>query len=336
MRGHFLSLVLVGCLATPAVLAQQADEGGGRKGRRAGRRARGPQDPLTNFNRLSKQLSLDAGQQQQIKPLIEEYTHCREQVIAKTPQDVRERDRDLRKEMAEARKDKDKEKIEDLRKQRQELRKTDPTAQEVTKLRQELVDKIEPLLRDDQKERLRKLARMPGKPSLKNLGFLRRCVMELELRPDQRAELKKIEKEYGEATKELGKDAAPEKRQELSKQCCEEIMKILDAGQKQQLDQIAKKMPAKPSPLTRSAKALGKALESIELRPDQQTSIDALKERYQDDRRAAGKDRRAQMQLNRKLVEDVMKLLDDDQKEQLAKWRPAKRPGGKGRKKDKS
>jgi hypothetical protein len=292
-----------------------------------------------NAQRLSQRLNLDTGQQAQIKPVLDEYALAAKDVIARTPQDVRDRRRDLLKEQREARKARDKEKMKATMQQLKDLRANDPQAQEMIKLRRDTIARIEPVLRDDQKAMLRKMVRLPGRPSLSNPRFLRACVMQLDLRPDQQTELKKINKEFQEALKGLDKDAPPQKRKELDSQYHEEVMKLLDPGQKQQLEEIARKGPEGLQLLraVRSPKLLDEALKTVNLRPDQQSSIDALRARYQTDRQAAGKDRRAMMALNRKLAEDVLKVLDDEQQNQLMKWRPPKRgpgknPGKKGRK----
>lgn len=336
MYRHVLSLVLVGFLASQAAWAER--EGGRRGGRRAGRGARRG-DPLMNMEQLSKRLKLDQVQQTQIQPLVEEYAQAARAIHEATPQDVRQRRRQLMMEMRQARKAEDKEKVKELQGQLRELRKNDPQAQEMMKLRQGLVAKIEPILREDQKPLLRRMGPGAGKaggpPTLENPRFLRTCLAEVTLRPEQRAELKKIEKEFKEASKGLGKDAPREKRVEMGKQYCNEVIKILDPAQKQQLEEIAKRGPNKMAPLMRSPKMLERALSRVELRPDQQTNIDALKERHKTDLQAAGKGRQARMELNRKLVEDVVKLLDEDQKKELMK-RPGGRKGRKGGKKPKA
>jgi len=286
-----------------------------------------------NAQRLGQRLKLDQAQQAQIDPLLEEYAQAAKEIQEKTPQDLRERRRELMKQMQEARKAKDKDKMKALSGEMRELRKNDPQAAEMQKLRQDVVSKIEPILRDDQKKQFHRLVKMRGarKPSLSNPGFLRRCLGQLELRPEQKTELKKIDKEFKKAMKGLGKDAPAEKRQEMSKQYCDEVMKVLDPAQKQQLEEIAKTMPAGRPPRMMNPKALEKALAGLQLTPEQQTNIDALKERYQTDRQAAGKDRRAQRELSRKLVEDVMAQLDDAQKQELTKHRGKKARKHRGR-----
>ncbi len=288
-----------------------------------------------NAQRLGQRLKLDQAQQAQIEPLLEEYAQAAREIQEKTPQDLRERRRELMKQMREARKARDKDKMKALSGEMQELRKNDPQAAEMQKLRQDVVSKIESILRDDQKEALHKLVKIRGarKPSLSNPGFLRRCLGQLELRPDQKTELKKIDKEFKEAMKGLGKDAPAEKRREMSKQYCDEVMKVLDAPQKQQLEEIAKTMPAGPPPRMMNPKALEKALAALQLTPEQQTNIDALTERYKTDRREAGKDKRAQRDLTQKLIQDVMAQLDDAQKQELMKHggkKPRKRRGRSG------
>jgi hypothetical protein len=341
MRKLLLPLLLIGVLATPAVWAQEAGEGGGAKARRKGPRdRRGPADPLMNFKRLSKQLKLDQNQQTQIQPLVEEYAVAVKQIHDSTPQDVRDKRRDITKQMRDARQAGDKEKIKQLNAEMRELRKNDPSAGQIGKLRSELVPRIEAVLREDQKQTLRKIARIgkPGKGGANDPRRLRAAVFQLNLRADQKAELKKIDQEFRDATKGLGKGASPEKRREMNEQYRQEVMKVLDPAQQQQLEEILKQPPPPPGMrgLMRNPKALGMALDTIELRPDQQTNIDALKERYRADLQAAGKDRQARADLHRRFVDDVMKQLDDAQKQKLMEFKPpkGKRGGkkGKGRK----
>ncbi len=340
MNKCMVSLLLAGFLFSPTAWAQPVAGNPEGKKARKGPRARGPgargaRDLAANLPWLAKRLKLDQAQQDQVKPLVDEYNQARQAVMDKTPGDVRERRAELFKEMREAAKAKDKEKRAALGKELAELRKKDPAAQELDKLRQDLFAKIEPILREDQKAILQKLTkgRMARKPTLEDPAHLRRCLSEVQLRKEQRGELKKIDKEFNEARKALGKDASPEKRKEMGKQYHDEIMKVLDAEQKQQLEQIAQRGPTQGFHLIRSPKLLEKALEDVGLRPDQQTSIAAMKERYQADVKAAGKDARARMDLNRKLYEDVIKLLDDAQKEKLLKFRGKRGPRGKGKKK---
>ena len=334
MRGRVLLLVMVtlGFVATPDVWAER----GGRRAGKGGRKGSMRGDPLTDAKRLGHRLKLDEAQQAKLEPLVAEYAQAAQEIRGKAPQDVQDRRRELFGQMREARKAKDREKMKSLMDEMKKLRQEDPTTQELMKLRQDLVAKIEPILRDDQKAELAKITRMGKKSpqqSLDNPGFLRRCVGQLDLRDDQKAELKKIDKEFKEAGKALPKDAPREKRRELGVQYRDEIMKLLDASQKQKLEEIAKQGAMGFSPIMRSPKALEQALETIQLRPDQQTGIDALKERYQADRQAVGKDKKARTELGHKLAVDVVKLLDEDQKKQLMKWRPEKRDRGKKGKK---
>ncbi|MBN1342612.1 MAG: hypothetical protein JXQ73_08035 [Phycisphaerae bacterium] len=318
MGRYWVSLLLLSSLAAPGALAE---------GRRGGKGMRGPQDPMANMKFLTQRLKLDQNQQTQIQPLVEDYAKALQDLGEKTPQDLREQRQTLMKEMAEARKAKDKDKMKEIAKQLGDLRKNDPQAAERDKLRQDLATKIEPLLRDDQKQALQRMTQVgrrgkagAGSPGdLDNPGFLKHCLMEIPLRPDQQTEIKKIDQEFREASKNLGKDAPPEKRKEMGKQYRDEVTKLLDPNQKQQLEEIAQKGPNKMMPFIRNPKALDKALAEVQLRPDQKTNIDAMKERYKADRQAVGKDPKALMDLNKKLVEDVMAQLDDAQKAELAK-----------------
>ncbi len=335
VRKSVTVMVLAGFVFAPALLAEEQDSG--RKGRKRGHRMRNRgADPTMALPALTKRLKLDENQQAQIKPIVEDYQAMAKDVLAKTPQDVKEKRRQLMMDMRAARKSDDKQKAAEIGKQIRELRKSDPATAELVELRKEALAKIEPTLREDQKQALQKMTRGPKSRRQVSIedspGFLRRCLMEIDLRPEQKTELKKIDQEYKEASKGLGKEGAREKRDEMGKQYCQEVMKVLDERQKQELQALAQKGPAALGPMMRP-RALEQALEHIQLRPDQQSKIDAIKQRYQTDRQAAGKDRRAQADLGRKVVQEVMGVLDDEQKKELAKHARAKgRKGGEGRK----
>lgn len=327
MYRFMLPLLLVGLLAVPDVRAQPADGAGGPKTKKKGRRK--PQDPLIIFRQLSERLKLDEDQKVQIQPLVEEYTQAVRQIMDAVPQDVRENRRAIQQEMREAKRAKDRDKVKELSEKLKDMRKNDPRPAAMTKITGEYVPKIEALLREDQKLAFRKMLSQKG-PSLSNPKFLRACVGRLDLREDQKTELKKIDREFREAMKGLGKGTPPGKRKKMVDQYREEILKLLDPAQKQQLEEIAKKGQAQRGRKggLRNPRMLDRALETINLRPDQQTNIDALKERFMTDARAVGRDRKARGELGRKFLKDVMAQLDDAQKEELAKFQPPKRKQG--------
>jgi hypothetical protein len=239
MRKTSLPLLLAGVLVASAAWAQEAQPGRGGKERKAGR---GAGDPLTNVEKLTETLKLDAGQQTQLKQLITEYQQAQKAAQEKTPQDIRDKEQSLRDQMKQARQAKDREKMKELEKQYAELRKTNPATAEMGKLRQQLVGEIEKILRDDQKQEFRKLY-PPKVPALAN------------------------------------------------------------------------------------GKLLEEALNTLQLRADQQTTISALLDRYKTDLRALPKGQRgAAVELNQKLADEVLKVLDQTQKDQLMKWQPAERP----------
>lgn len=339
MRKLVLPLFVVGSLVTSTAWAQEAGDDSRPRARAKGPRGqRGPSDPLMDLDTLSKQLNLDQNQRTQIQPLVEQYAEAVKQIHDSTPQDVRDKRRALSQEMREAKRAKDREKVKELNKQMRDLLKDSPQTAELAKLRNELIPQIEDVLRDDQKQAFQKLTKRAGQggPGLYDPRFLDECVMQLDLRDNQKTELKKINQEFRDAMKALGKGAAPEKRREMAQQYHDEVYKVLDATQRQQLEEIAKKAPPPGmQALARNPRLLEQALETIQLRADQQTNIDALKERHRADVQAAGKDKKARAELNRKLLNDVVSQLDDAQKKELAKFKPPKDAGGKPRKRDK-
>lgn len=331
MRKVMVSFMLFAFLLSSVALAEKG-EGRKRRGERGAKKgARGPKDPLANIKLLSKRLKLDQGQESQIQPICEQYAQARQALIEAAPQESKDKYRDLMQQMRQARKGGDKEKMRELIGQLRELRQNDPQAQQLVQLRAETATKIEPLLRDDQKELLGKMARSGqvkgAAGNLNNPRFLRMCVGKLDLRPEQKSELKKIDTEFKEAFKAAPKD----KRAEMGKQYADEIMKLLDEPQKQQLEEIAKQGPGRGGiGALANPKRMDAALAKVDLRPEQKTNIDALMERYKSDLQAAGKDRRARAGVAKQFVTDVLAQLDEQQKAKLMEGRRGKAKSGQG------
>ncbi len=331
MRKVMVSFVLLGFVLSSAALAEKGEGRKGRRGQGGKKAARGPMDPLANIKLLGKRLKLDEGQTSQIQPICEQYAQARQALIDAAPQESKDKYRELAKQIREARKAGDKDKMRELLGEMRELRQSDPQAKELTKLRAETAAKIEPLLRGEQKEMLQKIVR-PGRGkgaggNLNNPKFLRMCVAKLDLRGDQKTELKKVDTEFKEAFKAAPKD----KRSEMAKQYADEIMKLLDETQKQQLEEIAKQAPSRGIGALANPKRMEAALAKVDLRPDQKTNIDALMERYKSDLQAAGKDRRARAGVAKQFVTDVMAQLDEQQKAKLMEGHDGKGKRAKAR-----
>jgi hypothetical protein len=315
-----LSLLIVGILFSP-VFAQDQKAAGGKRGARG---ARGG-DPLTSVERLTEMLNLDANQQTQLKQLITEFEQARKAIEDKRPQDLRDKRRDLEQQIRQARKDGDKQKTADLQKQLAELVKSDPQTQELAKIKTQLITEIEKILRDDQKQIFRsKFAAGKGKgQAAGSAAYFVPALSQLQLRPDQKTEVDKLQQQFKADMKALPKDAKGTQRAELTQKFRDEVMKILDEPQKKQLDGLMATMANMPKGPLANPKMLEEAIRSIQLRPDQQTNITALFDRYRTDRQAIPKDKQgAVFELNQKLVNDVMNVLDQAQKDELAKWRP--------------
>jgi len=336
MKRWCLTLSVAGLLASSVAYAQDQNTGQADGGRRGGKGMRGS-DPMTNVERLTEILKLDANQQNQLKQLLTEYQQARKDLESKTPQDVRDKQKDLENQMRQARKNRDKQKGAELAKQLQELRKGDPAAQEAAKLRQQLVTEIEKILRDDQKQVFRSEFKLgPKGGSLNNPGMLKACLSRIQVRPDQKAEIDKLDQQYREAIKGLPKEAKGTQRSELGRKYCEDVMRLLDENQKKQLQDVAAAMANAPKGALANPKQLEEAVKTLQLRPDQQTSITALFDRYKTDRRALPKDQpAAQSELNQKLANDVLAVLDQAQKEQLMKYQPVGRGMGEPKKRGK-
>jgi len=152
----------------------------------------------------------------------------------------------------------------------------------------------------------------------------RRRDLEQQMREARRNKDKQKAAELAKQMAELAKtDPQAQERIRLRTQLVAEIEKILREDQKQE---FRKHFSAK-GPLFQNPRHLEEALKTIQLRPDQQANINALFERYRTDRQSVPKDQpKALIELNQKLANDVFNLLDQDQKDQLMKWRPTSRP----------
>ncbi len=337
MGRKYLFALVIGLLATSVAWAQANAPAQGKEGKGRHRQGKGaPADALTNIDKLTEALKLDATQQTQIKQILAEFEEAKKTAESKTPQDVRNRRNELLQQMREAQRNRDKQKTQEIGKQLRELGKTDPAMSEMAGLRSQLTQEIEKVLREDQKQEFRKLipGARKGGASLRSPQMMRMCLAKLQLRPDQKAEIAKIEQASRDAYKALDKGAGPAKKAEIGQKYYDDVMKVLDAAQKQQLEQIAAEMGSLAGAAALSSpKLLEDALKTIQLRPDQQTTITALFDRYKTDRKAVAKDAAAAGDLSQKLITDVLAALDQPQKEQIAKWHPAGggHKGGKGK-----
>jgi len=281
-------------------------------------------------DRLTRELTLTPEQREQVQRLVDRHQQQTRDAFSEGEQaaelrEHRQKMRELRRDLRDARREGDDQKGTDLQKQIDELAKEDP----MLKQRKAMLDQIEPVLDDEQLAKFRRMKDdllgpdRSAPPDLTNPAVLRQALRSLRLDDAQRDQTRDLFREHRDKTREMS-DATPRQRAELNKKLHNDVVAQLTPEQREQLKKW------RPDPrrmmMLQNPRMLKRMLGRVELREDQQTEVDALFERFEADRQNLDReDRQGRRQLGEKLVQDVMKLLDDDQKEQLEKM--GSRPG---------
>ncbi len=281
----------------------------------------GPRRNLMVY-RLARELTLRPDQREQVQRIVDRHQQQMRDAFSEGEQaaelrEHRQKMRELRRDLRDARRESDDQKVADLQKQIDELAKKDP----MLKQRQAMLDQIEGVLDDEQKVKFREMKddllgpRRSVAPDLTNPAVLRQALRSLQLEDAQRDQIRELFSEHRNKTRELT-DATPEQRAELNKKLHKDVVAQLTPEQREQLKKW--RPDVRRMMMLQNPRMLRRMLERVELREDQQTDVDALFERFDQDRRNLDReDRQGRRQLGEKLLQDVMKLLDDDQKKQL-------------------
>jgi len=290
----------------------------------AGRFGRARMGPRRNVmvDRLTRELTLTPDQRDQVQQIVDRHQQQMREAFSGGEQadklrEHREKMRDLRRDLDDARQGDDKQKVEDLQKQIDELAKEDP----MLKQRQAMLDQIEGVLDDEQKVKFREIRDDllgPGRsvaPDLTNPAVLRQALRSLQLEDAQRDQIRELFRGHRDKARELS-GATPDEQAALNKKLYEDVLAKLTPEQREQLKRW--RPDGRRMIMLQNPRFLRRMLERVALREDQKTEIDALYERLEQDTRNLERgDRQGRRQRNEKFLENVMKLLDDDQKKQL-------------------
>ncbi|HUW83735.1 MAG TPA: Spy/CpxP family protein refolding chaperone [Phycisphaerae bacterium] len=304
----------------------------------AGRPDRGRMGPRRNVlvDRLTRELTLTPDQRDQVQQIVDRHQQQMRAAFSDGEQaaklrEHREKMRTLRRDLQDARREGDNQKVEGLQKQMDELAKQDPMLKE----RQAMLDQIEGVLDGEQKVKFREIRDDllgPGRsvaPDLTNPAVLRQAVSSLKLEDAQRDQIRELFREHRGKLGELS-GAAPDKHAELNKKLYEDVVAKLTPEQREQLEQW--RPDDRRLMMLQNPRVLRRMLERMELRQEQKTEIDALFERSdQDNRNTERGDRQVRRQRGEKLLEDVMNVLDENQKKQLTEMGAGRGMGGWGR-----
>jgi len=291
------------------------------RGRRPDRGRMGPRRNVM-VDRLARELTLTPDQREQVQKIVDRHQQQMRGAFSEGEQaaelrEHRQKTRELRRGLQDARREGDEQKAGDLQKKIDELGKEDP----MLKHRQAMLDQIEGVLDDEQKVKFGEIkddllrSGRSVAPDLTNPAVLRQAIRSLELDNAQRDQIRELFSEHRDKTRELS-DATPEQRAELNKKLHKNVVAQLTPEQREQLKQW--RPEDRRMMMLQNPRMLRRMLERVRLREGQQTEVDTLFERFEADRQNLERDdRQGRRQLGEKLVQDVMKLLDDDQKKQL-------------------
>ena len=265
MRLHLTTVCLTAALAIPALGQEPA---GGEEGARAAvRQQRGSQDrPAMTIGRIRQELNLDAQQQAEFDRIAAEFRKERSGGGLK-------RMRELTDELRRARQAGDEQRAAEIRRQLRESRSGGGL--------EEFLDRIEGILRDDQRARLaeirQRLAAQRG-GERGPVGQLRQLRAELELSDEQAEQYDALYAELEEKVDQAG--AHGPEAEELIRQ----IQEAADAGDEERVRQLRSRLPDARAQNERAIAEFFDRLESI-LQPEQVRTLRQFRERLRAGRR---------------------------------------------------
>ena len=299
MRKANLCVIVAGCLllATGAVLARQGSAAV--NSQVIVSPPRNVPNPLNAlYEKMLDELNLTADQQSRIKQILETHHQAmmnwRKQHAAEL--------KSLREEIIEARKNREAEKVKQLRTRIAKILK------ERRELTESLRKQIEDVLTDEQREKAKEIfreARAAG-VSIRRITF---ALKKLDLTDEQKQKIKAILKD---AREDAQKADTPKEKEKIWADAIEEIKKdVLTESQVKELDRIMRK--------TKIRKKIWHALASLKLTDDQRKKIAEIWKEYHEKIAQAKPEER--WTLIRKMHEEILSVLTDEQKEQLKEMR---------------
>lgn len=291
------------------------------------------------LQQLVDELQLTAEQQTQVDQIAQQYfQEMRDQrqngPASEETRQAMEKMRTLRRDLREAQAAGDQPKVDQLNKELEDLRQQGPGA----KQREELLAKIEPILTPEQLQKYNQIKEQllqgRGAVDLTNPAILGRAVHSLQLTEEQRGKIDELFEQYRTGRAQAGREVEAPEQQELGKKLYDDVLKVLT---EEQVAQLKRWRPqADVTLMLRNPRVLKRLVDRLELTDEQKTEIQALYDRLESDQRnLSPSNMDARQELGQKFHDDVMKLLTDEQKQQVqqrasgfgSRFGPGQRPG---------